>query len=265
MSFYRITILGLILCLWFIGTSAFAESVTIVTPYFGTEENTYIDESYGLKLKDSQNTKGLFIQSINPDEYQWNAFFYNTNNINDSDLLGLNFIYDRYFGKTQKVQNVVGIGANYLKMKLDSVNVPGLSEFQMDQDILSLYLRIGRYYKFDQGRFNFTVMPWMGGEWDHSEGTVLTDYPGPGSATSEIEDNQYSCIAGMNFKMNFRPFLQIEAKPGITYLDGECYWKKSAMVNVFLTKNIGLSYRYDYHENSSGKDTLSIFGVAVVF
>lgn len=69
----------------------------------------------------------------------------------------------------------------------------------------------------------------------------------------------------MNFKMNFQHFLQIEAKPGITFLDGESYWKKSAMVNVFLTKNIGVSYRYDYHENSSGKDSLSIFGVAVVF
>ncbi len=263
MSFNRITILGLILCLWFISTAAFAESLTIVTPYFGTEKNTF--DSYGLKLKDSQNTKGLYIQSINPDGYQWNAFFYNTNNINDSDLSGLNFIYDRYFGKTQKVQNVAGIGANYLKMKLDSVSVPGLSEFQIDQDILSLYLRIGRYYKFDQGRFNFTVMPWMGGEWDHSEGTVLVDDPRPGSTKFEIDDNQYSWIAGMNFKMNFQHFLQIEAKPGITYLDGESYWKKSAMVNVFLTKNVGLSYRYDYHENSSGKDGLSIFGVAVVF
>lgn len=135
MSFNRITILGLIVCLWFISTAAFAESITIVTPYFGTEENTYIDNLYGLKLEGSQNTKGLYIQSISPDEYQWNAFFYNTNNINDSDLSGLNFIYDRYFGKTQKVQNVAGIGVNYLKMKLDSVNVPGLSELQIDQDI----------------------------------------------------------------------------------------------------------------------------------
>jgi len=61
MSFYKMTIYGIVMVLLFIGTPVSAETLTIVTPYYGTEENTYIDNSYGLKLKDAQNTKGLFV------------------------------------------------------------------------------------------------------------------------------------------------------------------------------------------------------------
>jgi hypothetical protein len=264
MDFKLKTTLGLIMCLLFVGTPVFGESFTIVTPYSGIEENTYVDKSNNLKLKDSQNTEGLYVQSIDPEKYQWNVFLYKTDNINYSDLSGFNFIYDRYFGTDSGVQNVAGIGANYLKMDLDGMRLGPMGSFKMDQDILSLYLRIGRYYKYDLDKLHFTVMPWVGGEWDHLQSSGSIDF-GRGAKTFENGEEQYSWLTGINLKMNFQHFLQLEVKPAVTYLNGECYWKKSAMVNVFLTKNLGISYRYDYHETSSGKDALSIFGVAVMF
>jgi hypothetical protein len=153
---------------------ALAADFKIVTPYWGMEDNTYQDNQYGLSLKDSQPMKGFYLQSIDTERYQWNLFIYQTENINYAGLLGANFIYDYYFGKDARNKNVVGIGLNYLQLDLDGRNIPTstgvLDRFNLDQDTSSLYLRIGKYYNHNQTRFNWSAMPWFGGQWDHSKG-----------------------------------------------------------------------------------------------
>ena len=140
-----------------------AENIKIATVYWGTEDNTYQDDQYGLKLNDSQPMKGIYLQSIDTEKYQWNLFLYQTNDINYSDLTGVNFIYDYYFGANAKTKKVIGIGANYLQLDMAGQNVPTamgpLPGFDLNLDTTSLYVRAGQYYISDQGPLTYTLMP----------------------------------------------------------------------------------------------------------
>ena len=45
-----------------INTPVLGAEVRVLAPYFGTEENTYTDDTYGLDLRDSGPMKGLYFQ-----------------------------------------------------------------------------------------------------------------------------------------------------------------------------------------------------------
>lgn len=266
MNFLKQLVITMVLFLF--AAPAFGADLTIITPYLGTENNTYIDDQYGIELNDSQATKGLFVQSINPEKYQWNVFLYQTPAINYSHLWGVNFIYDWYFGKNAK--DVFGVGANYFEMAMLGEGVPTnmgtLDALDMNLTIFSPYIRVGKYFDFGQeGKLRYTLLPWFGGQMDISRGSGLVDFPGPGSAPFQINDDQFSWIAGVNLKADFYHFLQLEFKRSVAYHTDQFFNKSSAMVNLFITRNIGLSYRYNYNETTMGNDSYNIFGVAIVF
>ena len=246
-----------------------AGNITVIAPYYGTENNTYVNSEYGLNLEDSAAFKGLYLQSVNPEKHQWNLFLYRTDNINYSDLNGFNFICDYYFGKSHGSKNVAGVGMNYLKLDMKGEQVPTaggpLDAFDLDMDICSFYARVGKYYNYDRGKFNFRFMPWAGGQLNHSRGKGTVDYPGPGKASFKIDNNRYYWITGLNFKADYCHFLQFEAKHCITFDQNDFYHKTTVMVNVFLTRNLGLSYRYNHQETCAGKDSYNLFGIAAVF
>lgn len=93
----------------------------------------------------------------------------------------------------------------------------------------------------------------------------MVDFPGPGSVAFKANDDQYYWITGLNLKAEFHHFLQLEAKHTITFNRDDYFHKNTAMVNLFLNKNWGLSYRYNDQETTAGKDVYNIFGVAAVF
>jgi len=258
-----------ILLSFFSGISVMADDLKIITPYWGTEENTYQNNQYGLNLKDSQTMKGLYLQSIDTERYQWNLFIYRTENINYADLTGVNFIWDCYYGKDTNDKNAVGIGINYLHLDLAGKNVPtsigALNGFALDQDTSSLYVRFGKYYNHALDDLNWTLMPWLGGQMDHSEGDGLVDPSGHGTITFKVNEDQYYWIAGLNFKADFRHFLQFEAKHTITFNHDDYFHKNTAMINLFVNPNWGLSYRYNNQETACGNDKYHILGLAVLF
>ena len=250
-------------------TCALAETLTIVTPYCGPEESVYADDEYGLRLKDTGMLKGLYVQSVNPATYQWNAFLYQTNDINYSDVTGLNFIYDRYFGVGERAKNVAGAGMNYLKVDLAGEQVPTtsgpLDAFTLDLDVASFYARVGRQYRQEKGAVRWTALPWIGCQVDRIRGDGLADFPGPGSAPFKFDEDRYYTIAGVNLKTHFRHFLQAEVKHSVTVDHNDCFHKTTVMLNFFMTRNVGLSYRYCRQETFAGTDTYGIFGIAAVF
>jgi hypothetical protein len=268
MNYLKNVIVMIALNLGIISAPALAENLKIGTLYQGIEENTYINQTYGMKLNDSQPTNGVYLQSIDPEKYQWNLFVYRTNDINCSDLLGANFIYDRYFGVEDHAKNVIGVGANYFQMDFDGTGIPALmgtlNGFKLDQDIFSLYVRFGRSYSYGENQLRFTVMPWAGGQADQSRGTGQVAF-GPAPVSFEIDEDSYSWIGGVNFRADYHHFLQTEIKHSITYRDDTRYNKSSAMVNFFFTRNWGLSYRYNHIETASGEDNYNIFGIAATF
>ena len=254
-----------------INTPVLGAEVQIIAPYFGTEENTYTDDTYGLDLRDSGPMKGLYFQTIDTEKYQWNLFLYQTTDINYSEIQGANLIFDYYFGADPDHKKVIGIGANYFKLDLAGEDVPTkvgvLDAFQVDLTIVSPYLRVGQYFTYDHGQTQCTILPWVGGQWDLSRGDGSVDPPGPWPPTIafEVDDNQFSWIAGVNLRVQFSHFLQLEAKQAVTYTDGEYFSKSTALVNLFMTRNLGLTYRFNYHETTMGTDSYNLLGLAVVF
>lgn len=265
---YLRNVIMVALYLGIISAPVLAEDLKIVALYQGTEENTYLNQAYGIKLKDSQPTNGVYLQSIDPEKYQWNLFIYRTEDINFSNLLGANFIYDRYFGVGDHAKNVIGVGANYLQMHLDGTGISTvmgtLNAFKLDQDIFSLYVRFGRLYSYGENQLHFTMMPWAGGQADQSRGTGLVAF-GPALASFKVDEDSYFWIGGVNLRADYHHFLQAELKHSITYHDDTRYNKSSAMVNFLFTRNWGLSYRYNHLETAFGEDNYNIFGIAATF
>lgn len=245
-------------------TPVLADELKIITPYLGTEENTYINETYGLELTDSQTMKGLYFQSIDSEKSQWNIFIYQTSNINSSDLAGVNFIYDHYFGTAPETKNTIGIGFNYLQMNMQAKNVANLEALAIDLDISNFYLRIGRYYFLERNTINYSFLPWFGGQLNQTRGDGRVDFPGPRAADITIDDDQFFWITGINVKSTIHHFLQLEAKYSVTWDHDDHYQKYSAMANLFVTRNFGFSYRFNDHETPVGKDRYHIFGIAAV-
>lgn len=261
---------GLVLAalMGWLAVPVFGESITVITPYYGTEENHYQNRDYGLSLKDSQRMKGFFIQSVEPETYQWNIFLYQTQDINYSDLHGVNFIYDRYLGKPEE-KVVLGFGMNYLEMDLAGKNVPlaagRLEGLYLDMSIFSPYLRIGKYYHFGEDKLRTTMLPWIGAQVDYIEGSGRVDFPGPGAIDFTMDDDPFSWIAGVNLKLYVHRFLQIEGKYAAAYHESVFRDKHSAIVNLFFSRRLGVSYRYHHQETDTGIDSYQIFGIAMVF
>jgi len=244
------------------------ERITILTPYYGIEENTYFYGKYGVRLEDSAAMKGIYLQSIDTEKYQYNLFLFHTGNINYSNLDGLNFVYDHYFVSSPGKKNVLGAGVNLLRLDLDGRNVPvemgTLDAFSLDMDTYSFFVRAGRYYTAGNDKLKLTLMPWIGAQVYRIRGQGLADYPGPGKAPFSVDSEEYYCIAGIKLMAEYCHFIQGELKYNITFND-DSYNKLTAMVNFFLSKNIGLSYRFSYQETSVCEDIYHIFGIALVF
>ncbi|MGE5607586.1 MAG: hypothetical protein ACM3YE_18075 [Bacteroidota bacterium] len=249
----------MVLCFLLNTQPVLAADFAIITPYCGVEDNTYSNKEYGLEMTDSQPTKGLYFQSIDTEKFQWNLFVYRTEDINYSNLAGVNFMFDRYFGAGAKIKNLIGLGTNYLWMDPAEETIP--ANFQLEQEIFSLYLRIGRKYDYNPGGVNCSFLPWIGGQLDQTRGTV--DPPGPNAF--KTDDDQCSWIAGINLKADFHNFLQLEAKHSIAHNKHDTLNKSSAMANLFFTKNLGLSYRYNYQQTTAGKDSYQLLGLAMLF
>jgi hypothetical protein len=72
-------------------------------------------------------------------------------------------------------------------------------------------------------------------------------------------------LAGLNLKGSLFHFLEGEFKY-LARFDADDYFSDvSVLANVFLTRHLGLSYRFMHMENLSGVITYHIWGVSFVF
>ena len=84
------------------GSLAQADTLHVITPYVGPITNKVVSTTTGSEIEDQALMEGIYYQQINPESYQWNAFLYMFQDINQSDLYGGHIIFDKYFKKTDK-------------------------------------------------------------------------------------------------------------------------------------------------------------------
>ncbi len=265
LSYFRIILIFVLVF------SVSAKDIKIICTYIGPVTDVYKNEERKLDLKDNSLLKGIFFQWVNPDRYQWNAFVYHSSDINYSTLWGSHFIFDYYFLSGEHGKFITGAGIEYLKIDMDAdSNITPLSDFELQNNLFIPYIRFGYQFQFNHGNFKISVLPWTGVEYQGVKGglTMVMDPPGPAPATTtkeDIDNDDYLGIAGVNLKVNIFHMLDLEAKYNGTFNTKVYYSTTTAMVNLFFTRQWGVSYRVKYMELEKGSDLYNIFGIAFVF
>jgi len=267
----RLSMLRIILILVF-AFSAFAKDIRIVCPYIGPITDVYKNDERNLEdLEDNSLLKGIFFQWVNPDRYQWNAFIYQSSDINYSTLWGSHFIFDYYFLSGERGKFVIGTGIEYLQIDMDAdSNIIPLQDFELQNNLFIPYVRFGYRFQFNYSKLKISILPWMGAEYQGVRGdlTMVMDPPGGAPAITiqeDIDNNDYLGMAGVNLKANLFHMLDLEAKYNGTFDTKVYYSTATAMVNLFFTRQWGISYRVKYMELEKGSDLYNIFGIAFVF
>jgi len=266
----RLPMFRIILILVF-AFSAFAKDIRIVCPYVGPITDIYKNDERNPDLKDNSFLKGVFFQWVNPDHYQWNAFVYQASDINYSSLWGGHFIFDYYFFAKERGKFVIGSGIEYLQINMDAdSNITPLTDFEMINNLFIPYVRFGYRFQFNYRMFNISILPWIGAEYQGVRGdlTMVMDPPGPAPAiTTEenIDNDDLLAMAGLNFNAILFHMIDLEAKYNGTFDTKDYYSTATAMINVFFTRKLGISYRIKYMELEKGSDFYNIFGIAFVF
>jgi hypothetical protein len=254
------------LCLYLVQ----AREIRLIAPYFGSITNRLSVEKMD-DLKDSAPLGGLYFQWIQPEKYQWNVFLYQSRNINYSDIIGSHFIFDYYPGRCPCGGTLLaGAGFDYIGIKTDGDVSPGISEFTMTTHVYAPYFRFGRYIDFGSSLRRVSVLPWGGIEMDIIRGDLGFVIPlmVPGIPVKEAIKNDYTyALIGLNGKATLYHFFEVSVK----------YYRKfsldnrndlnvfSGMLNIYLNRHWGLSYRFKYMEVSVSTNTYHMGGLAFIF
>jgi hypothetical protein len=246
-----------------------ARDIRIVAPYAGWVNNVYVQASAGgdITLDDTDLMIGLYAQWIRPGSFQANLFAYHAPEVNYAALTGLHGSLDLYFDIGPLQDLVIGGGAELVSLDLDAgANIPGLALFELQNLVTAPFLRAGKQFAFKAGHAELVALPWAGAELDFARGDIALDPLGLAPlVTMDIDETDLYALVGLNLRLVLMRFVQIEAKYSAAFDDQNLYSRASAMANVFVTRNLGLSYRFSYMETSSGSTMYHILGAAFMF
>ena len=267
---------GYLLLLLVPGTLA-AEDIRIIAPYLGVITDKVDEPSYQLDLKETVLLKGLYLQWINPEYYQWNVFGYQASDVNYSDLWGVHFIFDYYPASDRFGKYLLGAGCEIMNVKMDAGNdlnyrmgtaTYQLQDFTMTNAVIVPYFRAGKYFLFGDGMLRTSVLPWAGIQPEWVRGDLEFLMPGRSGYTRmsySLDDYLFYGVAGINLKFLIGHFADLEVKYQASFNANDYLNTVTLIANGYLSRNWGLSYRMKYLETSSGSDLYHLFGVAFIF
>ena len=260
-----------IFLLLFLIAAVYGETFRIITPYGGQIENELNGK------KDDAYLNGLYFQWIDSEKFQGNIFVYYSKDINFSNMFGTHAIFDYYFNQNTKTKDVIGIGANYFNIDTEmegSTTEFESMEMEMDNNIFTPYIRGGRYFYANYSDFNFSLLPWLGFEYDIVKGDVKGKLelnnpfaPLPIIIDDDISKEYYYLITGLNFKVKYSYFADLKLKYSVKKdLNRDDWLKNSSIVaNIYLSRNWGISYRYKHYEATEGDIDYNIAGISFIF
>ena len=253
-------------------SSIYAENIRIITPYLGAINNDMSRTVEGmpseLELDDSSLFKGLFFQYINTEKYQWNAFVYNSEDLNYSSLWGTHFIFDYYLGVKENSKYVIGAGMEFLRMKTETDEIIPFSNFELSQNIYAPFLRAGKYFFLGDETIKYSFMPWLGLESDIVRGDIGFTIPGmPFPVADDVEEDSFYALGGLNFKAIFYHFIDLKLKYHckVDLQESDTYDIASGMLNIYFNRSWGISYRGKYMKSAEMENIYHIGGIVYAF
>jgi len=255
-----------------------ARSIRVFCPYGGMLINRLDMADRGVNLQESAPIYGLFFQTIDPVRFQTNTFLYLCPDINYSMVSGISFSTDRYFRNRPGMGKVVaGVGLEGVRIVLNSTDeivragdIDPLHRFALTNNVIAPFLRAGYRFEHAFGLMRTSFFPWAGVQQElirgdlYLEPTALWTTAFDPIRESISQDNTYGLV-GAGVGINLFHFLDLEAKTHRMVNGNTHYDSYAAMVNLFLSRHWGLSYRYRDVEVSVGNNRFHLFGVAVLF
>ncbi len=245
-----------------------AEDIRIVVPYLGAATDVYKDDAKGIDLTDTRLMEGLYLQWVNPELFQANVFVYHSADINYSQLWGVHLIGDVYVWSDPLGKAALGAGLDMLRLDMDAGdNIVPLKSFELPMTLYAPYVRAGHYFNFGSGGMvSLSVLPWAGAEYDITRGDLSFVPPGPPMTIKQsIDDETLYGLAGINAGAVIMHFIEIQAKYRATFNEDDYLNTFDAMLNFYLNRHWGVSYRFKYMETTSGSVSYHIGGIAYVF
>jgi hypothetical protein len=277
----------------------------VLAPYYGQLTNELQGGKKSLDMKGLGTMYGIYGQVFQPKRFLTNVFFYGVPDINYSSVNGVHFIFDGYIAPTESGKYVVGVGYENISLDMDAKsNLDGLDSFTMDNQINYYYLRAGRYFNFKGSGFRTSVLPYAGYAYEDVKGEMslkpsMPPIPadakgrnrptrhaarpsrggGAGGApqrpftmptiTNDLSDYDKHWIGGLNLSTTYNHFLNLQLKYLAAFKE-ERSDSYSAMVNFYMSRNFGVSYRfklskYTMDGGNKGSNTYHMGGVAYVF
>jgi len=261
-----------------------AEDIRIVAPHLGAITNKVEFGDYSINLEETVLLKGLYLQWIDTERYQWNLFAYQASDVNYSDVWGTHFIFDYYFGPDWGGKFLAGAGVELIGVDLDAGDhivatmngqSAALKNFTMKNTVTIPYLRLGKYFLLGEGPLRFSILTWAGIQPQWVAGDLEFERPsGYNPVTHQftyaaedisLDDYEFFGIAGINFKILLARYADVEAKYQASFNSGEYLSTVTVIANAYFSRHWGLSYRFKYMDHSSGSDTYHLVGLAFIF
>ncbi|MCX7984016.1 MAG: hypothetical protein N3A63_03825 [Bacteroidetes bacterium] len=260
----------------FLTSPSLTQSFNILCPYIGSITSEYSSDVRQVRLHDKSSMAGIFFQSITPETYQWNLFGYYAPNINYGTVFGGHIAFDYYVPlcyseNKRSSQNIVaGCGSEYIHINIDANNnISPFTDFTISNSITVPYVRAGYQHIIHSTHWRISLFPWIGVQYQHIRGKLRFEMDPPGPTPlfrreENIGSNKYFALTGLNVNTRFFHVLEIEAKYYGAFRNNEHHSNASWMVNVYLSRSLGLSYRGKYIEFSNGYDIYNIVGIALI-
>ena len=142
----------------------------------------------------------------------------------------------------------------------------------MLNNVYAPFIRAGRYFNFNNQKLPLTLFLWGGFESDILRGDINFKIPPhspfmPEIVVDEKIDNEYEYgLAGIMLQTTLHHFIQIKLKyhAKIDLEDQDIYHVASAMLNCYLNRHLGLSYRFKYMEDIVGDNVYHLLGLAFI-
>ncbi len=246
-----------------------AEDIRVVAPYLGVVTSVYEDDSQGLDLDGSGLMEGLYLQWVNPDVFQANAFLYYAADVVDAPVIGGHLVADFYVLSDSLGKAAVGAGVEVLRPGVSTdLTVPVATTIEVTPTVTAPYARAGHYFYFgSRDGVQLSLFPWAGLEYDITRGQVAFDpeFPLFGMVEQDIKDETLYGIAGVNVGAVIMHFIELQAKYRATFNADDYNSTFDWMANFYFSRHWGVSYRFKYMQTTSGSTSYHIGGIAYVF
>jgi hypothetical protein len=255
------------------------ERIRITAAYGGAVTNKatypYYDNT-GTKhtgiIKDTGFMTGLFLQWVETDTFQANAFLYGAPDVNYSRVLGAHGNADGYFLSGSWGSLVAGVDVEDINIRLRAkshLRANGYQNFSMDNNVLFLMGRAGIRIKASPlDSISCSLLPYAGITRETIDGSVAWDAASPmapdGKQDIRDEENYFSWGTNLNIKIFH--FIDLTAKYLGRAKKGEYLNSVTGQANIYFSHNVGISWQTKYMDISNDAyDLYNIFGVSLMF